>query len=273
MIVVAPMPAGWNRSMIPAMLGLPEISISAAGFIARSSSPKAAIDEIHAMGVRGITLDAAAPDFRPRTLTRSARRDLAASLRRRELEFTGLDLWIPQEHFADAIHIQRAIDAVTQAAEMSSELAALVGGRSRPVVSVLLPSNMNETDRLAIGANAQRVGAIIADHQPDPQPDQVERIAGIAIGVDPALILMNGNSPGKAVTHAAEHLASVRLDDMNAMGRCMVGAQGGKLDLEGYAGALIVAGQEWITLDVREIPEPSVAYHHAKQAWMDAVAF
>ena len=255
--------------MIPAMLGLPEISISAAGYVARHPSPKAAIEEIHALGVRGITLDASAPDFRPRSLTRSARRDLAASLRRRELEFTGLDLWIPQEHFADANHAQRAIDAVTQAAELSSELATLVGGRSRPVVSVILPTEMNETDRQAIGANAQRVGAAIVDHQPEPY----DCIAGIGLGIDPAMVLMTGNSPGKAVTHAGERLASVRLDDMNAMGRCVVGTQGGKLDIKGYAGALIVAGQEWITLDVREIPEPSVAYQQARQAWADAVAF
>ncbi|MGV6813871.1 MAG: hypothetical protein ACWA5W_02540 [Phycisphaerales bacterium] len=260
--------------MIPAMLGLPEISISAAGYVARHPSPKAAIEEIHALGVRGITLDASVPDFRPRSLTRSARRDLAASLRRRELEFTGVDLWIPQEHFADANHAQRAIDAVAQAAEMSSELATLVGGRSRPVVSVILPIDMNETDRHAIGANAQRVGAAIADHQPEMfRQEQSNLVAGIDIGIDPVLILMNGESPGKAVTHAGEHLASIRLDDINAMGRCVVGAQGGKLDIKGYAGALIVAGHEWVTLDVREMPEPSIAYHHAKQAWMDAVAF
>ncbi len=272
-IVVAPMPAGQKDTTIPAMLGLPEISISAAGFIARSPSPKAAIEEIHAMGVRAITLDASAPDFRPRTLSRSARRDLAASLRRRELEFTGVDLWIPPEHFVDASNAHRAIDAVSQAAEMSSELATLVGGRSRPVVSVLLPTDMNQTDRLAIGANAQRVGAIISDHQPEfLTQEQTEHVAGISIGVDPALVLMNGNSPGKAVTHAGEHLASVRLNDLNAMGRCTVGAPGAKLDIKGYAGALIVAGQEWVTLDVREMPEPSVAYQQARQAWSDAVA-
>jgi len=265
--------AGRNDSTIPAMLGLPEISISVAGFVVRSPSPKAAIEEIHAMGVRAITLDASAPDFRPRTLTRSARRDLAASLRRRELEFTGLDLWIPPEHFVDGNNAHRAIDAVAQAAEMSAELAALVGGRSRPVVSVLLPTDMNETDRLAIGANAQRVGAVIADHQPELfKLEQSGHVAGIAIGVDPALVLMNGNSPGKAVTHAGEHLASVRLNDMNAMGRCTVGAPGGKLDIKGYAGALIVAGQDWITLDVREMPEPSVAFQLARQAWSDAVS-
>jgi len=260
------MPRRGIDSTIPTMLGLPEISISAAGYLASSPSPKAAIEEIHALGVRGIALDAAAPDFRPRELTRSARRDLAASLRRRELEFTGLDLWIPPEHFSEATNAHRAIDAVNQAAEMSSELAGLVGGRSKPVVSVVLPMEMNPTERDAIGANAQRVGAIIADHQPEP----CEHVAGIGIGIDPTMVLMTGKSAGKAVTHAGKDLASVRLSDLSAMGRCVVGAQGGKLDVRGYAGALIVAGQEWIVLDVREMPEPRVAADRARQAWSEA---
>ncbi len=262
---------GRNETTILTMLGLPEISISAAGYLAQSPSPKAAIEEIHAMGVRGITLDAAASDFRPRELTRSARRDLAASLRRRELEFTGLDLWIPPEHFSDATNAHRAIDAVNQAAEMSSELATLVGGRSKAVVSVVLPMEMNQTERDAIGAYAQRVGATIADHQPEP-PESSNHPAGIGIGIDPTMVLMTGKSPGKAVTHAGADLASVRLSDLSAMGRCVVGAQGGKLDVRGYAGALIVAGQEWVVLDVREMPEPRVAADRARQAWVEAAA-
>ncbi len=248
------------------MLGLPEISISTAGYITPMGSPKAVIEAVHAIGVRGIALDAAAPDFRPRELTRSARRDLAASLRRRELEFTGLDLWIPPEHFADATNTQRAIDAVSQAAELSTELAALVGGRSRPVVSVVLPMEMNKTEREAIGDHAQRVGAMIADHQ----PGQTNHPAGIGIGIDPAMVLMAGSSPGKAVTHAGKDLASVRLSDLSAMGRCVIGAQGSKLDVQGYAGALIVAGQEWIVLDVREMPDPKVAAEHGRQVWAQA---
>jgi hypothetical protein len=265
------MPTRRFDSTIPPMLGLPEISISTAGYLAQSPSPKAAIDEIHALGVRGITLDASAPDFRPRGLSRSARRDLAASLRRRELEFTGLDLWIPPEHFTDPTNAHRAIDALNQAAEMSSELATLVAGRSKPIVSVVLATEMNPTERAAIGANAQRVGAIIADHQPEP-PESSNHPAGIGIGIDPTMILMTGNSPGKAVTHAGKDLASVRLSDLSAMGRCVVGAPGSKLDLRSYAGALIVAGQSWITLDLRELPEPRVAAEHARQAWADAAA-
>lgn len=250
------------------MLGLPEISISTAGFIGIDGAPKAAIDQVHALGVRGIAIDASVPGIRARELTRSARRDLAASLRRRELEFTGLDLWIPPEHFTDPINAHRAIEAVAQAAEMSIELATLVGGRSKPIVSVLFPENLNETDRLAIGANAQRVGAIIADHQ----TQQAEHVAGIGIGIDPVLVLMNAQSPGKAVTQAGTDLKSVRLSDLSAMGRCVVGSQGGKLDVRGYAGALIVASQEWITLDVREMPDPKVAVECARQAWLEAAS-
>lgn len=276
------------------MLGLPEISISTAGLIfpgsmshgsnSTSQSSKSIIDQIHASNTRGITLDASTPDFRPRALTRSARRDLAASLRRRELEFTGLDLWIPPEHFADPTHTHRAIDALSQAATLTVELATLVAGRSQPVLSIVLPEEMNPTDRAAIGAIAQSTGALIADHQPQSSASSEstsesspEPTPGIDIGIDPVMILLTGNSPGKAITqasaHASTHLASVRLSDLNSMGRCPVGAPGSKLDLQSYAGALLVAGKEWITLDLRALPDPIAATTQAHQAWSNALSF
>lgn len=279
------------------MLGLPEISISTAGLIfpgsmshgsnSTSQSSKSIIDQIHASNTRGITLDASTPDFRPRALTRSARRDLAASLRRRELEFTGLDLWIPPEHFADPTHTHRAINALSQAATLTVELATLVAGRSQPVLSIVLPEEMNPTDRAAIGAIAQSTGALIADHQPqssassestsESSPEPSQPTPGIDIGIDPVMILLTGNSPGKAITqasaHASTHLASVRLSDLNSMGRCPVGAPGSKLDLQSYAGALLVAGKEWITLDLRALPDPIAATTQAHQAWSNALSF
>ncbi len=278
------------------MLGLPEISISTAGLvtpgsISHTQSSKTTIDLIHSLGAKGITLDASTPDLRPRALTRSARRDLAASLRRRELAFTGLDLWIPPEHFADPTHTHRAIDALSQAATLTTELATLVAGRSQPVLSIVLPEEMNPTDRAAIGAIAQSTGAQIANHQPqssassestsESSPEPSEPTPGIDIGIDPVMILLTGNSPGKAITHASSQtssqsstrLASVRLSDLNSMGRCPVGAPGSKLDLQSYAGALLVAGKEWITLDLRALPDPIAATTQAHQAWSDALSF
>lgn len=251
------------------MLGLPEISVSGAGFRApQARSVREIIDAIASMGLRGIALDATASGLRPRELGRSARRDLAASLRRRELELTGLDLWIPSEHFNDPAHAQRALDAANQALDMAGELATLVGGRSRPVVSVLLPSDLDGESRQMLGASAQRVGAILADYTvfdtpPAPMP-------GLGIGIDPVFWLNDAQSPGKAVTRAGADLASARLCDTSAMGRCVVGSTGGKLDLPSYAGALIVSGQAWVTLDVRGVPDSALAVAKGVEAWQQA---
>ncbi len=263
------------------MFSLPHIAISSAGFITDAPNPRAIIDAIASTSVqsspRAIALDATHPGLRPRTLSRSARRDLAATLRRSELAFVGLDLWIPPEDFTDRAHAHRAIEALTQACELTTELSTLVGtaagGQSRPVVSTMLPSELDAADRQALDATAQRLGAIIADHHPEPtdmEAHSTDLIAGLAIGIDPALILMNGQSPGKAITHAGKALASARLNDVNAMGRCAVGAPGSKLDLTSYAGALIVAGQSWVTLDVRDMPDPIAAIERATHAWAQA---
>jgi len=259
------------------MLSLPNIAISTAGFqtgfLSDAPNPRAIIDAIASTSCRAIALDATHPGLRPRTLSRSARRDLAATLRRSELAFVGLDLWIPPEHFTDGAHAHRAIEALTQACELATELSTLVAGQSRPVVSTMLPGELDAADRQALDATAQRVGAIIADHHPEPTPletHSTDLIAGLGIGIDPALILMNGQSPGKSVTHAGKALASARLNDVNPMGRCAVGAPGSKLDLTSYAGALIVAGQPWVTLDVRDMPDPMLAIERAQHAWASA---
>ena len=226
------------------------------------------IDAIAGLGVRGIVLDAGTPGLRARELGRSARRDVASVLRRAELELGGLDLWVPPEHFTSPSRAQRAIDAVGQALEMAGELAPLVGGRSQPVVSVLLPTDLSAEARTTLGAMAQRHGATLADHAfivdgPTATP-------GIGVGIDPVFYLTDGSSPGKAVTRAGTNLASARLSDTTAMGRCVLGSQGGKLDLRGYAGALIVSGQQWVTLDVRDLPEPDDAVRRGVEVWRDA---
>ena len=251
------------------MFGLPDISVSAAGFAMPPGSPaRAAIDAIATLGVRGITLDATASGLRPRELSRSGRRDIASVLRRCELELAGLDLWIPPEHFADPAASQRAIDAASQALEMATELAALVGDRSRPVVSLVMPAEMDSTARASLAAVAQRCGSTLADHAIRREDSQHR--AGIGVGIDPVYYLTDGQSPAKAITRAGDHLASARLCDTNAMGRCVVGATGGKLDTTAYAGAMIVSGQQWVTLDLRGLSDPLTAATHAISVWRDA---
>lgn len=257
------------------MFGLPEITVSMHGYAAAGAvTARERIEAIAALGVRGIVLDAGTPGLRARELGRSARRDVASVLRRAELELGGLDLWIPPEHFSGQETSERAIEAAGRALALAAELSGLIGGRSRALVSVELPLDLDAGVRAALGAEAQRSGAVLADHAIVPkeasgQGGVVEGI-GIGIGIDPVAQLRAGCSAGKAVTRAGDRLASARLGDTNAMGRCVLGSQGGKLDLRGYAGALIVSGQQWVTLDVRDLPEPDAAVRRGVEVWRDA---
>lgn len=247
------------------MFGLPEIAVSTCGF---NPSPRVAIETIATLGVRAVALDVSVPELRPRNLSRSARRDLAALLRKAEFDLAGLDIWIPPEHFTDPSSSQRAIEAAQQALALSSELMPLVGGRSRAVVSVVLPVDLSQVDRQALGSFAQHCGATLVDHA--IMLDDAVRTEGIGVGIDPVYYLTDGQSPGKAITRAGEHLMSARLCDTNAMGRCVVGATGSKLDLSSYAGAMIVSGQAFVTVDVRSLPDPAVGAEQAMQRWIEA---
>lgn len=247
------------------MFGLPEIAVSTCGF---DPSPRVTIETIATLGLRAVALDVTVPELRPRNLSRSARRDLAALLRKAELELAGLDLWIPPEHFADPSSSQRAIEAAQQALELSSELVPLVGGRSRAVVSVVLPADLSDVARQALGAFAQHCGAQLADHA--IMRDDAKPTEGIGVGIDPVFYLTDGQSPGKAITRAGDRLASARLCDTNAMGRCVVGGPGSKLDMSSYAGAMIVSGQAFVTVDARSLPDPVVGVQQASQGWNDA---
>ena len=89
------------------------------------------------LGARAVTLDAGV--LRARDLDRSARRDVASMLRRAQLALAGVDAWVPPEHVGRAETAARAIAAVVGACELASELAPLVGGGSRAVVSIMLP--------------------------------------------------------------------------------------------------------------------------------------
>lgn len=125
-----------------------QISLSIAGLHASpldgpwSRGVRSAIGWVAGVGFRSVHLDAAAPEIRARDLDRSGRRDLAAAVRRASLGFTGLDLWIPAEHFEPGEHADRAHAALLGAIDLAADLRGLVptGDVSRAVVSVTLPT-------------------------------------------------------------------------------------------------------------------------------------
>ncbi len=246
----------------------PDIAVSLAGVGAiGDGSPRASLDWSRALGVRGVALDGAAAGFRGRELGRSARRDLAASLRRRELELAGIDLWIPADHFADPEHVQRAMETVVQTAELAGELSVLVGGRSLACVSVMTAASIDGQLHAAMGEEAARFGAVVVDHRVDLGEAALAGGAGIAAGVDPAAVLFDGKDPAQAVHQVGAQLGGARLDDVNAMGRCPVGVEGARLDLDGYKASLMIGALAWVTVDLRQLPSSARSFAIARQAW------
>jgi sugar phosphate isomerase/epimerase len=222
------------------------------------------LDWARSLAARAIVLDGAMPGLRARELGRSARRDLAASMRRRELELAGIDLWIPADHFNDPDNCQRAMDTVVQTCELASELAALIGGRSHAGVSVMTMASIDEHLYSSLGAGAERHGASVQDHRAGSTGACP---AGITIGVDPASVLIAGEDPSQVVHQLGAQLGAARLDDVNAMGRCPVGAEGGRLEIDGYKAALMIGGLDWLTVDLRQLSDPTRCFSLARQGW------
>ena len=255
------------------MLHAPEIAVSLSGLPARTGTPWATTQQtcawVRDQRVRGVALDASRPDCRARDLGRSARRDLGAMLRRTELEMVGIDLFIPPEHYADSARCERAMETVQQTAMLAVELARLVGGRSRPVVSLTLPASLPEHERASLTAVFEKYGAVGADHTP-ATPEAPTPGVWLAPGVDPAAHLLAGQDPVAAA--ARPGLAALRLSALNATGRCPVNAEGARPDATAYAAAVLTSGQRWITADTRGCAEPAKAVHAAIETWRGVTA-
>lgn len=254
-----------GRPLPSGVFHAPEIAVAIAGLPPESGAgtPEAA-RWVRDRRIRGVALDAARPDCRARDLGRSARRDLAAMLRRTELELTGIDLFIPPAHYADPARAERAIETVQQTATMVAELARLVGGRSRPLVSVTLPAELPASVRAALAVHAERFGSTIADHTPRAEAAP----PGLTLGVDPAACFMAGEDPAAAATRAG--VSALRLTNLDATGRCAANADGGRLDATGYAAAAVTTGLRWIVADTRGVPEPGRAVSAAVATWREA---
>lgn len=229
-----------------------------------------------ALGPRGITLNGALPGGRARELTRSARRDLAALLRRLELNFHGIDLWIPPAHFADPREADRAMAAAFDALALTAELADLAGS-GHAVLSMELPQRDEgrvAAARLAECAAASRVQ--IADHAWPPRDrpaGQKSRVGGggdpLGVGIDPAGVMLAGAlggagavswsaDPAAAVTHLGDAVAVARLSDLGSGGRAPLGT--GRLDQMAYAAALsAISYQGPLVIDLRGVLDPAFA--------------
>lgn len=230
--------------------------------------PRAPIEWAAAAGFRHVTLDAAAPGLRPRELDRSARRDLAALLRRLELTPAGFDLWIPTSHFTDPAHADRAVAAVAAAIDLASDLVTLCAGHA--VVSLTLPrDDLPTATRDTLISHADARHATLADHA-WPPPETATHDA-LAVGLDPATLLLAGDNPAKAAARLGPRLAVARLSDASEVARVEPGSREGRLNDLAYVVALETAKYPRpLVLDTRGLPSPAESARRALRWWTGA---
>lgn len=250
------------------MIDRPPLSLALASLSPMSPArdPRAPLEWAAGAGFRAVTLDATAPGLRPRELDRSARRDLAALLRRLELDCAGIDLWIPTAHFADPTHADRAAAAVVGAIDLIADLAAL--NHSRRLVSLTLPHSrdLSPTLRDTLLSHADARQAVLADHTWPPADDAPPGPLGI--GLDPATVLLAGDNPAKAAARLADRLVLARLSDASEIARVEPGSSQGRLNDMAYTVALATAQYTHpLVLDTRGLADPAEAARRTRAWW------
>lgn len=232
---------------------LPPLALALAGLEA-ARDPRTALEWVAAAGFNAVQLDAASPALRPRDLDRSARRDLAALLRRLELTCSGVDLLIPAEHFADPQRSDRAASATADAIDFAADMASLAGGAAaRPSLSLALPAEGAEGAVGALVDRADRRSTALADLTWPPREAAPDASSPLRIGLDPAALLLAGADPALEAARLAPRLASARLSDISAAGRVPPGR--GRLDVLAYGASLVATGYGgFLVLDLRAVP-------------------
>lgn len=227
------------------------------------------------VGYAAVQLNAAAPGLRARELDRSARRGVATSVKRMGLTVSGLDLWIPPEHFASGEHADRAVSATLAALEWCADLMAMSGSGGRGVLAVALPRPVPGDVRAALIAGAEKWGPTIADHAWPSEEVAVAAIEGgmpMGVGIDPAAILAAGLEPVACVNGCAGKVVSARLSDLSASGRTVPGRAGARLDLLDYAAALATSGFGGaLVADLRQVRSPVEGSEESIRVWRERV--
>lgn len=213
-------------------------------------------------GCTAVQLDATAPEMRARELDRSARRDIAAILRRNALTFTGLDLWIPEEHYLSPQHADRAIEAVIQAFGLAGDLARLVENSSSPSVCIALPEKPSRELVSTLVSAAMSAGVRIADYHAGVE----ESGAVLGVGIDPATELLAQRDPVRVAGSSSLVLHDARLTDATPRGRMVVGQ--GNLDIRAYHAVLrTLTLLRHVVIDTRDVTQPADAAQRAGAAW------
>ena len=209
---------------------------------------RAALEWLGKAGYRGVQLSATDPETRPRELSQSARRDLAATIARHELACSGIDLFIPSAHFGDPAHVGRAIEAT----EAAVEFAALLG---RVPVTVPLSATVAGDVRAAVGDIGGRHGVDLLI--PVVSAEELASVVQpFAASIDCAAALAAGCEPASLVLKAQSGLGGVRLVDLTRTGlrapilepresRLDALALRVALDAAGFRRAPVVDARQW----------------------------
>jgi sugar phosphate isomerase/epimerase len=217
------------------------------------AAPRAVIEWASGLDFRALHLDASAPGLRPRELDRSARRDLAATLRRSGLGFTGVDLWIPPAHYEDPARSDRALGALAGAIAFAGELGALLGVRGAGVC-VTLPAEPDGSLRRMLSEQGDRAGVVIEDHGTG-EPGGLS--PPFAPGFDSARAVLRGEKPEEALARLASVLRSLRLNDADDTGRRPLGR--GRVDLDAMLALhATLAPSLPIVTDLRGLHDPGL---------------
>ncbi|MFM9959534.1 MAG: hypothetical protein ACKVZJ_15870 [Phycisphaerales bacterium] len=248
------------------------LSLALAGWRAPlPASLRPQIEWATSSGLRCLTLNAAAADCRPRDLGRSARRDIAALVRRSSMSIAGVDLWLPPEHLTDPAHADRALAALLDAVDLAADFEELSGGAedSSAVLSTALPDDAPSSLLSALRERALARSVRLADHRwPAPKAESIE--PPLLIGLDPARMFISEGpkaDPAAAASRLGPLIASARLSDANSAGCCAVGALGTRLDVMAYLVALSTAGYRGpLVVDVRAVEGQERAIRAAVRA-------
>lgn len=237
-----------------------------------SVGPREAIAWARGVGARCVQIDASASGVRPREMDRSARRDLAAHIRRHGLTLSGADLWIPPEHFVDPAHLDRALSAVAAALEFVAEVGGLSGEVDAGAglglhVAVVLPPAIASDALQHLSRAALKSGCVLADFGVErwASADVLSAAgpdASIGRGVDPGAILQaagqtNVDVPALVAGWPQPPVAA-RLSDATVFGRVPVGE--GRLDASAYEAVLVTRGFGGaLVVDARGVRDPDAA--------------
>jgi sugar phosphate isomerase/epimerase len=220
-------------------------------------------------GVRGVRIDATMSGIRPRELDRSGRRDLASLLRRNELRFGGVDVFVPPEHLVKADTVDRAMSSILGAIDLAADLAGLASGSVAArtpasgggagvaaTISLALSDKATPDVVRSIADHAEGRGVRIANHA-WPIVEKGNAEPAIGIGLDAAVALAAGSDPVMLAARLGARVVSVRIGDVGATGERAPPGRG-RLDVPALLATLASTGHAGsAVLDLRGLKAPA----------------